>query len=140
MGLTYDHGIETGSNAKKVANGFGFVVLVEMRLERLRINGEMFVEVEGKLGLAAFVADDQLDSITGGENHPFTNTGMREKRTCFVGKFLGRDGEAFAQLDGRGFVIQACEKNLHEAVNLWTELKRLAAQTQSMTRKTTEDR
>src|SRR5580658_3881983 len=111
-----------------------------MRLKRLRIDGEVLVEVKGKFGLGAFVADEQLHAVAGGENKSLADTRMRQQRARFVGQLFRSNGETLTQFHGCGLVVEACEEDLHEALNLWTELKRLAAQTQSMTRKTPEDR
>ena len=58
----------------------------------------------------------------------------------------GGDGEALANLDGRGVVVDAEEDETslgcraHGAVNLWTEENWLAAQTARTTRKTKLER
>ncbi len=49
-----------------------------------------------------------------------------------IRQLVARDGDAFAQLDGRGFVVDADENELaHGAPNLCTWLTRLAAQTRA---------
>ncbi len=51
-----------------------------------------------------------------------------------VGEARGGDGEALANLDGRGVVVDAEEDEAHGAVNLWTAENWLAAQTARTTR------
>ena len=63
--------------------------------------------------------------------------GMRGQGAHGFGQVVARDGDAFAQRDGRGFVVDADEGELaHWAPNLCTWLKRLAAQTAIMTTST----
>ncbi len=67
-----------------------------------------------------------------------------------VGEALGGDGEALANLDGGGVVIDAKEDQrlrrvggsvlAHGVVNLWTEENWLAAQTARTTKKTKLER
>ena len=65
-----------------------------------------------------------------------------EEGTGRVGEAAGRDGEALADLDGRGVVVDAEEDEIraHGVVNLWTAENWLAAQTARTTMKTKLER
>ena len=66
--------------------------------------------------------------------------GSLNQGTGGLGEAGWRDGQPLADFNGRRFVVHSQEDEVHGAVYLWTELKWLAAQTLSMTRKTTVDR
>ena len=66
--------------------------------------------------------------------------GTAARARVVSGSSSRRDGDALAQLDGRGLVVHADERQRHGAPNLCTWLKRLAAQTASITTRTAPER
>ena len=88
-----------------MTDGLALAELVEVRLERLGRNGEVLVEETEEVctlrGLARVVLEsEELDSVAGGEDKAFADAGLVEKGASGVGKALGGDGEALADLDG----------------------------------------
>ena len=83
--------------------------LVEVRLDCSGGNGEVFLqEAEEVWGVAlgATVLDsEELDSVAGGEDKGFADSGLLCEGPCGVGEAGGWDGETFAELDGSGGVI-----------------------------------
>ena len=57
--------------------------------------------------------DGNFHTIAGGEDHAFNHAGTRAKVIERFGKRLLLKSQAFAHLDGRGVVAQACEEKLH---------------------------
>jgi len=63
-----------------------------------------------------FLYRDQLDAVAGGEDDAFADAGLVQQRAGGVGETSGGDGEALANLDGRGVVIDAEEDQVSRAV------------------------
>ena len=125
-------------------------------------DGEVFVEEAEEVGLcyllgrldgcrrrwSSVLEGEEFDAIAGGEDETFADARLMEESARGVGEAFGRDGEAFANLDGRGVVVDAEEDEAarsgvvcgHGAVNLWTAENWFAAQTASTTRKTKLER
>ena len=155
LGLADDHGIEGAGDAEEVADGLALAVLVEVGLDVVWRYGEVFVEEAeevgfglwlGVCGFAGVVLEgEEFDTVAGGEDETFADSGLMEEGTGGVGEAAGGDGEALANLDGCGVVVDAEEdetslSRLHGAVNLWTAENWLAAQTARTTRKTKLER
>jgi hypothetical protein len=89
---------------------------------------------------------EELDSIAGGEDEAFADAGLVEEGAGGVGEAGGGDGEALADLDRRGVVVDAEEDETsmggraHGVVNLWTVENWFAAQTARTTKKTKLER
>jgi hypothetical protein len=111
---------------------------VEMGLEVDGGNGEIFIKETKKSGsglrLLRFIdyfgfvlKGKELDSVAGGEDEAFADSGLVEERAGGIGETGGGDGEALTNLDGRGVVVNAEEDetslggHAHGAANLWTE-------------------
>jgi hypothetical protein len=133
-----------------MADGFALAELVEVGLDGVRGDREVLVEEAEEVGLVAFssgtvfLQGDQLHAVAGGEDETFADAGLVEERAGGVGEAACGDGEALANLDGRGVVVDADEDEMlvqaHGAVNLWTALNWFAAQTARTTRKTKLER
>ncbi len=87
LGLAYDHAVERAGDAEEVADGFALVELVEMGLDVVRRNGEVFVEeaeeVGRCLGLRGFrvvLQGEEFDAIAGGEDEAFADAGLMKER------------------------------------------------------------
>ena len=137
-----------------MADGFAIAVLVEVGLDVVGRNGEVLVEEAEEigfglrlLGLCVVLECEELDAVAGGEDEALADAGLVEEGAGGVGEAGGGDGEALANLDGRGVVIDAEEDEAslrrrwaHGAVNLWTAENWLAAQTARTTKKTKLER
>ena len=156
--LAYDHAVERTGDAEEVADGFAVAVLVKMGLDVIGWDGEVFVEEAEEVGFSLRVwrfagvvlEGEEFDTIAGGEDEAFADTGLMEEGAGGVGEPGGGDGEALANLDGRGVVVDAEEDETsvggrglglaHGAVNLWTAENWLAAQTARTMKKTKLER
>jgi hypothetical protein len=133
-----------------VADGFAFAEFVEVRLNVVGRDGEVLLkEAEevglglglGICGLAGVVLQgEEFDAIAGREDEAFADAGLVKEGAGGVGKTGGGYGEALADLDGRGVVVDTEEDEVHGVVNLWTAENWLAAQTVRTTRKTKLER
>jgi hypothetical protein len=81
----------------------------------------------GGVGVGGFVLKgEEFDAIAGREDETFADAGLMEECAGGVGETFDGDGEALANLDGRGVVIDAEENEAsgsgvvcgHGAVNL----------------------
>ena len=133
--LTNDHGVEAAGDAEEVPHRFLLPVLVEVRAEDLRVDVEIAAKKLGQVRCIERLAGEQLHPVAGGKDHPFQHARGLGERAGGLHQFLRTDGQPLAQLDGRGFVIEAQQHDIHGAVNLCTELNWLAAQTLMTTRK-----
>jgi hypothetical protein len=146
LGLAYDHRVERTGYAEEMADGFALTELVEVGLESLRRNTEVLMEEAEEVSLVVFggrgvvLQGNNLDAVAGGEDESFADAGLVEKCPHGVGEAACGYGEALADLDGRGVVVDAEEDEAHGVVNLWTTESWLAAQTARTTRKTKLER
>ena len=154
--LADDHAVERTGDAEEMADGFAVVVLVEVGLDVGGGDGEVFVEEAEEVGLGlrlgvggfadVVLQGEEFDAVAGGEDEAFADAGLVEEGAGGVGQTGGRDGEALANLDGRGVVIDAEQDETplgdraHGAVNLWTAENWLAAQTARTMKKTKLER
>jgi hypothetical protein len=158
--LADDHAVERAGDAEEVADGFAVAVLVEMRLNVAGRDGEVFVKEaeEVRLGLGRCVRgfagvvlqSEEFDTVAGGEDEAFADAGLVKEGAGGVGEAGRGDGEALANLDGRGVVVDAEEDEtslrvcglglVHGAVNLWTAENWFAAQTARTMKKTKLER
>ena len=73
----------------------------------------------GQVGFRRLDGGQHLHAVAGGDDHALANAGLRGQGAGGVGQIVARDGDAFAQLDGRGLVVDADENELaHGAPNL----------------------
>ena len=150
LGLADDHAVEGAGYAEEMTDGFALAELVEVGLEGVRGNGEVLVEEAEEVGFVVlrgrgvFLEGEEFDAVAGGEDEAFADAGLVDEGASGVGEAACGDGEALAQLDGRGVVVDAEEDEVliqaHGVVNLWTEESWLAAQTARTTRKTKLER
>jgi hypothetical protein len=121
-----------------MANGLPLTELVEVGLDVAGRNSKVFVEETeevslilrlniGAIGVGVLLLEcEEFDAIAGGEDEAFADAGLMEKSAGGIGEALSGNGEAFADLDGRGVVIDAEEDQAarfvvgcgHGAVNL----------------------
>ena len=114
LGFADDHAVERAGDAEEMADGFALLEFVDVRLDVVRGDGKVLME-EAKeigfgLGLGGFVVvlqGEEFDAVTGGEDKPFADSGLMEEGAGGVGETGGGDGEALADLDGRGDVVNA---------------------------------
>jgi len=139
-----------------VADGFALAEFVEVRLDVAGGDGEVFVEEAEEVGFglgleiggfaSVVLEGEEFDAVASGEDEAFADAGLVEEGAGGVGEAGGGDGEALANLDGRGVVIDAEEDETtmggraHGAVNLWTAENWFAAQTVRTTKKTKLER
>jgi hypothetical protein len=143
-----------------MADGLALAKFVEVRLDVAGLDSEVFVEEAkevrravcldpGGVGLGGFVLErEEFDAVAGGEDESFADARLVEEGASGVGKAFSGYGEALADLDGCGVVVDAEEDKAarlvvvcgHGAVNLWTAENWFAAQTASTTRKTKLER
>jgi len=159
LGLAYDHAVEGAGDTEEMADGFALAELVEVGLDVVWGDAEVFVEEAEEVGFSfrlvgrgfggVVLEGEELDTIAGGEDEAFTDAGLVEKGEGGVGEAGGGDGEALADLDGGGGVVNAEEDEAswsgrgcrtHGAVNLWTAENWFAAQTARTTKKTKLER
>ena len=132
--LAHHHGVQAGGHAEEVAHGFLIAVLVNMRSQQRRIEAEMADgesrsdRSSGDSTAASSSTRLQVETIMHSVTPGIVGQGARS-----LGQILAGDGDALAQLNGRGLVIHADERECHWGPNLWTWLKRLAAHTAIIT-------
>ncbi|MCU1252314.1 MAG: hypothetical protein JWQ49_5343 [Edaphobacter sp.] len=115
--LAYDHAVEGAGDAEEVADGFALAKFVEVGLDVVGRDGEVFVkkteEVGFGLGLEAggfggvVLESEEFDAVAGGEDEAFADAGLVEEGAGGVGEAGGGDGETLADLDGGGVVVDA---------------------------------
>src|SRR3954463_15221212 len=81
-----------------------------------------------------------LHAIASGHNHALRHARQRRQRSRHLGQLVARDGDPLTQLNRRGLVVDADEREGHGAPYLCTWLNWLAAHTASMTRNTAPER
>ena len=144
MRLTDDHGIERGGDAEEVADGFAVAILVEVRAQGGGGDGEVLVEEFEEIWSAFLdwiLNCEELYAVAGRENEGLADALDGGERTGGVGEARWGDGEALANFERRGVVVDAEENQFaHGARNPWTVLIWLAEYTARMTMKTKEER
>jgi hypothetical protein len=151
-----------------MADGFALAEFVEVGLDVAGGDGEVFVEEAEEVGFGlgldvggfagVVLQGEEFDAVAGGEDEAFADAGLVEEGAGGVGEAGGGDGEALADLDGRGVVVDAEEDEatvgrcglglelglelgwVHGALNLWTAENWLAAQTARTRKKTKLER
>ena len=138
--LANDHAVERAGDAEEMTDGFALTELIKVRLDIAGWDGEVLLEEaeEVSFGFARGLSGrfrglvlkgEEFDAVAGGEDEAFADAGLVQERERGVGETTCGDGEAFADLDGRGVVIDADEDEAarlglhwiaHGAVNLWT--------------------
>src|SRR6185503_6469418 len=104
-----------------MADGLLIAVLVDVRREKDLVQAEVVMQKLGEVGLRRLDGGEDLDAVAGGDDHALADAGLRCEGAGGVGEIVARDGDAFAQFDWRGFVVDADEDELaHGAPNLWT--------------------
>ena len=109
--LADDHGVERAGDAEEMADGLALAKLVEVRFEGGGGNGEVLVQEAEKVGgiaVAGVVLDgEELDAVAGGEDEGLADAGLMGECARGIGEAGQWDGEALADLDGGGGVVDA---------------------------------
>ena len=120
--LADDHGVERAGDAEEMADGFALAELVEMGLDVVGRDGEVLVQEAEEVGrlsgwrLRVVLQGEELDAVAGGEDEAFADAGLVERACGWRRRGGGGDGEALADLDGRGVVVDAEEDQAAVAV------------------------
>ena len=139
--LAHHHGVQAGGHAEEMAHGFLVAMLVEVRRQQRGVQAEVALQKAGQIGASGdFHGSQQLHAVAGGDDHALGHAGHGGQGAGGLRQLFAGDGDALAQLDGRGLVVHSDEGQGHWGPNLWTWLKRLAAQTAIITRKTAPER
>ena len=73
----------------------------------------------GEVGVGRFDRGQHLNTVAGGDDHALADAGLGGEGASGVRQIVARDGDALAQLDGRGLMVDADEHELaHGAPNL----------------------
>jgi hypothetical protein len=138
--LTDDHAVERAGDAEEMTDGLAFAELVEVRLDIAGWDGKVFVDEAEEVGFGfasglsrrfrgLVLQGEELDTVAGGEDEALAYAGLVDEGAGGIGELANGYGEAFADLDRRGVVIDAQEDEAarfglhwiaHGAVNLWT--------------------
>jgi hypothetical protein len=138
--LADDHAVEGAGDAEEMTDGLALTELVEVRLDIAGWDGEVLLEETEEVGFGfasglsrrfrgLVLESEELDAVAGGEDEAFAYAGLVDEGAGGIGETASGYGEAFADLDGRGVVIDAEEDEAarfglrwiaHGAVNLWT--------------------
>src|SRR5262249_29202432 len=87
---------------------------------KLEITFEKAAQVRGST--VAGIAED-LEPVARRQDHAFFNAGMFHQLPAGLGQARLLDSKALAHFHWSRFVVHANELELHEATNLWIELK-----------------
>ena len=105
-----------------MADGLALAELVEVRLEGGGGDGEVLVQEAKEVGGIALggavLHCDELDAVAGGEDEGFADSRLLGKGARGVGEAVGGNGEALADLDGRGGVVDA-DQDERDLVDAW---------------------
>jgi hypothetical protein len=136
--LADDHAVERAGDAEEMTDGLALTELVEVRLDVAGWNGEVLVEEAEEIGFNSGLSHrfrglvlegEEFDAVAGGKDETFSYSGLMDEGAGGIGETARGYGEAFADLDGRGVVIDAEEDETarfglhwiaHGVVNLWT--------------------
>jgi hypothetical protein len=85
-----------------------------VRLDVVRGDGEVLVEEAKEVGfglglggLVVVLQGEEFDAVAGGEDEALADARLMEEGAGGVGQACRGDGEALADLDGRGDVVDA---------------------------------
>src|SRR5579884_1546673 len=140
LGLAYYHRVQARRNTEEVPYGFALTVFVNVWTQLRRVYSEKFLQKNQKVGMGRLVAGQKLYAVAGGKHHCLAHAWKVAQGECCFSQPLRRNGKLLPQLNRSSLVVHTCQQNPHGVVYLWTELKRFAAHTQSITRKTALER
>ncbi len=107
------------ADAEEMADGLLIAVLVDVGREKGLIQAKVVMQKLRQVGFRRLDGGKYFDAVAGGDDHALADAGLRGKGASGIGQIIARDGDAFAQLDGRGLVVDADEDDLaHGAPNL----------------------
>jgi hypothetical protein len=118
LGFADDHGVERAGDAEEMADGVAVFEMVEMAVKIEAVAGFGLLEEAGDLGVGVLFivgGDDDLDAVAGGEDEGFLDAVGVAEAVEGLGERGGVEGEAFADFDGSGAVIEAGDVELHLA-------------------------
>ena len=106
-----------------MADGFALAEFVEVRLDVGGRDGEVLVkkagEIESRRGGTVVLQSQEFDAVAGGEDEAFAYAGLVEEGAGSVGQALDGYGEALADLDGRGVVVDGQGRGVARLFHSW---------------------
>src|ERR1035437_8256578 len=117
-------------------DGLLITMFVEVRGQQLWIEAEMPMQEAGYICGGGVAGGQNLPAVAGGDNHALGHSWHGGQGAGGLRQMLARYGDALAQFNRRGLVIDADEDQGHWAPIPCTRLIILAAITASITRKT----
>ncbi len=118
--LAHHHRVQAGGHAEQMANGVLVAVLIEVRRENRRVEAEVPMQKAGRSWASGVIppmaristrlhVETIMHSVT---------PGTAARARVASGRSSRRDGDPLAQLDGRGFVVDADKRQGHRGPNL----------------------
>jgi len=100
LGLADDHAVEGAGHAEKMTDGFTLAEFVEVRLDVVRRDGEVFVEEAEEIGVCrgggaigrVVLEGEEFDAVAGGKDEAFADAGLVEKGAGGIGEAARGDG------------------------------------------------
>ena len=135
LGLANHHRIQAAGDPEEMADRILLPVLIDVGSQQRGLNAEVIADKVQQVRCVRLLAGEQLDPVTGGENHSLQHARRLHQGPRCLLQLLRPNSQPLAQLDGRGLMVQSQQDDVHGAINLCTELSWLAAQTLITTRK-----
>ncbi len=114
--------------------------LINMRLQQRRVEAEVPVQKPGQVHIFCLHGGQQLHTVAGGDDHALRHARSGGKRARGFSQVRAGDGDLLAHGNGRGLIVHANERQGHWGPYLCTWLIRLAAHTDTTTKKTAPER
>ena len=114
FGFSKNHGVEAADDSAKVDGGFAGLFLVKVLVGR---DSKAVLEMVRKCGGCFFEGvrgEIELGTIAGGDDHSFCDGFAIDESTGFFSESSVGDRDLLAQLNGRGFMIEAKAEELHK--------------------------
>ena len=118
--LANNHGVETCGDAEEMPDRVLVALLIDVRREQSAIEPKMPMQ---KLRSGRFADHRRRRAVPRGCRWRRSCTPSRRAARQSAGglrQIVARDGDPFAQLDGRGLVVDSNQGQCHGAPNLWT--------------------
>ena len=125
--FAHHHRIQAGGHAKHMPHRIALVIFVKVFAVGCGIETVKLLEKSVEIGSPIRRTRQQLHPVAGGNDQSFFDPGIRRQLLHCLGQSCLRNGEPLAHLDRRRPMIHADEDEVHEAINLCTRLKLLAA-------------
>ncbi len=82
-------------------------MLIQVVFQYRGVEAELTLQKRRKINRRRFNSRQDLDPVTGGDDHALRNAGHSRQGTRYLGQFLARDRNPLTQRDGRGLVVDA---------------------------------